>query len=175
MKKLLITTLFLFSFSSFAEVDCEKHPIYCQITENMPGIDKTYAMRLSDIIYKMHRKYHIPTRVFTAILRQESGYSLEAKGKHCGLNKKGEKNCIYTDFGISQIHWKTAELWGFDIKRLTTDLEYSVEAGAIILHDVMERFEAKDMNWWTRYNCGFRSTTKRDTCQIYKKLVERYY
>ena len=174
MKKLLILLTFLMSSTAFA-VNCNKHPIYCQIVKNKPGIDKTYAMRLSNIVYKMHRKYHIPSRIFTAILRQESGYSLAAKGKKCGLTKEGKKECVFTDFGISQIHYRTAELWKFDIKRLTEDLEYSVEAGAIILHDIMERFEAGDINYWTRYNCGFRGNTKRDTCQIYKGLVRRYF
>jgi len=174
MKTILITALFLFSFSSFAKVDCSTHPIYCQIVKNKPKINKKYAMKLSNIIYKMHRKYHIPSRIFTAILRQESEYSLKAKGKKCGVTAEFEKKCVYTDFGISQIHWKTVELWKFDNERLTTDLEYSVEAGAKVLADIMERFEARDNNWWLRYNCGFGGTTKRDTCQIYKKFVERY-
>lgn len=171
MKKLLL--LFLFSLNTYA-VDCSKHPIYCQIIKNQPKINKKYAMKLSNVIYKMHRKYHIPSRVFTAILRQESGYRLVAKGKKCGLTKEGIETCVFTDYGISQIHYKTAELWGFNTKNLVSDLEYSVEAGAKILHDIMERFEAKDTDYWLRYNCGFRGTTKRDTCQIYKKLVERY-
>lgn len=169
-------------------------------------------MKLSNLIYKMHKKYHIPSRVYTGILMQESGYSLGAKGCHTGIQQPSKKymetakkTCLYddpkqprknvmgcmhknfrlttfkeeakicTDFGISQIYYKTAHGWKFEIERLTTDLEYSVEAGAIVLHDIMDRFEAKDVNWWTRYNCGFRGTTKRDTCQIYKKLVERYF
>lgn len=171
--KILLILLSLFTFNAMAG-ECDKHPIYCQIVKNKPKIDKKYAMRLSNVIYKMHKKYHIPTRIFTAILRQESGYSLEAKGKQCGYTKLGLKECVYTDYGISQIHWKSAELWDFDVVKLTTDLEYSVEAGAKILADVMRRFEAKDNNWYVRYNCGFRGNTKRDTCQIYKKLVERY-
>lgn len=174
MKKIFISIVFLFSFSTLANIDCSKNPIYCQIVKNKPSINKKYAMKLSNLIYKMHKKYHIPSRIFTAILMQESGYSLGAKGKYCGLTSEGVKNCIYTDFGISQIHWKTAELWGFDVAKLTTNLEYSVEAGAKVLHDVQERFEAKDSDWYLRYNCGFRGGTKRDTCQIYKKLIDRY-
>jgi len=208
MKTILISIVFLFSLSSYA-ADCEKHPIFCQIKQNKPGIDSDYAMKLSNIIYKMHKKYHIPSRIFTAILMQESGYSLGAKGCHKGIQQPSKKyietannicqvgkvgvpeanikGClknfpqmgnietkVCTDFGISQIYYKTAKGWGFDISRLTTDLEYSVEAGAKVLHDIMERFEAKDNDYWVRYNCGFRSTTKRDTCQIYKKMVQRY-
>lgn len=193
--KFLFIVLLLFSTSLYSNTDCSRHPIFCQITKNKPNIDKTYAMELSNLIYKMHKKYHIPSRLFTAILMQESGYRLEAKGCQEGIRKKTEseiqwelysnirksigiipytKSKVCTDFGISQIYFKTAKGWGFDIERLTTDLEYSVEAGAKVLHDVMERFEARDNDWYTRYNCGFRGSTKRDTCQIYKKLIKRY-
>lgn len=193
MKKVLIAILFLFTTSVFA-VDLDKNPIYAQIIGNKPNIDKEYAMKLSNLIYKMHKKYHIPSRIFTAILMQESGYSLKAKNCHKGIRNKTEgeiqwelhttrrtlgiltttESKVCTDFGISQIYYKTAKGWGFDVERLTNDLEYSVEAGAKVLHDMMGRFEARDSDWYVRYNCGFRGTTKRDTCRIYKKLVERY-
>lgn len=166
--------LILFTSTAIASV-CSKHPVYCQIRKNKPTISKKYAMRISNIIHKMHLKHKIPTKIFTAILNQESGYSLKAKGRKCGYTKKGTKECVYTDYGISQIHWKSVELWKFDLTRLTTDLEYSIEAGAIILADVMKRFEKKDKEWYTRYNCGFRGSTKRDTCQIYKRLIKRYF
>jgi hypothetical protein len=206
--KFLLWALFI-SFSIQAKVDLKKHPIYAQIIKNSPKINKRYAMRLSNIIHQMHKKYHIPSRVFTAILKQESNYSLKAKGCHKGIQQPSKKyietandvcqvgdsnvpesnikGClksfpqmnsievkVCTDFGISQIYFKTAKRFGFDLNLLTTDLGYSVEAGAKVLHDFMERYEAKDNDWWVRYNCGSRGTTKRDTCQIYKKLVERY-
>lgn len=192
MNKFILMFLFCFSVSA---IDCNRHPIYCQILKNKPSIDKKHAMKVSNIVYKMHKKYHIPSRIFTAILMQESEYSLSAKNCQSGLVlpvcENLEPNSIVikcnrypnlfltekkvcTDFGISQIYYKTAKRWEFDINKLTNDLEYSVEAGAKVLHDIMERFEAKDNDWWTRYNCGFRGTTKRKTCQIYKKLVTRY-
>lgn len=207
--KLYFLLLFFLCSNVFAKVNCEKHPIYCQIKNNKPGIEKKYAMKLSNLIYKMHKKHHIPTRIFTAILMQESGYSLKARGCHSGLyidnqymdeelqkclnptkektNKKTydaeiclnkinpyREKKICTDFGIGQIYYKTAKRFGIDINKLNKDLEYSVEAGAIVLKNFMEKFEAKDNDWWVRYNCGTKGTTQRDTCRIYKKLVERY-
>lgn len=163
------------SFQAFSKTNCAKHPIFCQIKKNAPHLDSKYAMKLSNVIYKMHKKHNIPRDVFTAILRQESGYSLEARGCHWGIPVGGTeavKTCA--DFGIAQINWKTAERYGFDLNKLTTDLEYSVEAGAIVLRDFMKRFKKKDLNWWTRYNCGNRGKTTRDTCVIYRKLVGRY-
>lgn len=173
--------LFLLSYNVFA-IDCQEHPIYCQIKKNKPSIDNDIAMELSNLIYKMHKKYHIPSRIFTAILMQESGYDLEAKGCHTGIAKKHFRDVaeevvettICTDFGISQIYYKTAKGFDFDLNKLNSDLEYSVEAGAIVLRDFMERYESKENLWWVRYNCGNRGSVKRDTCQIYRKLVERY-
>jgi hypothetical protein len=198
MKKLLLL-IFLFSSVTYG-ADCEKHPIYCQILKNKSRIAKTYAMQLSDIIHNMHVKYHIPSRIFTAILMQESGYSLKAKGCHTGIRKRTDEEIQYffdvelkrgmtvkqlnaaikeeievcTDFGISQVYYKTAKRFKFDIEKLTSDLEYSVEAGAKVLAGFMKRYEARDNDWYLRYNCGSRGTTKRDTCQVYKKMVERY-
>lgn len=210
MKKILLLSILL-STSAFAKIDCTQHPIFCQIKKNKPSLDNEYIMELSNVIYKMHRKYHIPSRIFTAILMQESGYSLEAKGCHSGIQQPTKKyvetakdvclfnkpdepkekalGCMHhnfrlttykeeakicTDFGISQIYYKTAKRFDFDLERLTNDLDYSVEAGARVLNGFMEMYEAKDADWWVRYNCGTKGTTKRDTCQIYKKLVERY-
>lgn len=200
MYKLLILLTFLLSTNVYP-VDLNKHPIYAQIIKNKPSIDKKYAMKLSNIIYKMHRKYHIPSRIFAAILMQESGYTLKINGCHKGLMRKmteeeARNKChtfnvekfskcfvdntkyvevkICSDFGISQIYFKTAERFGINIYKLTTDLEYSVEAGAKVLANFMEKYEARDNDWWTRYNCGTRGSTDRDTCQVYKQLVERY-
>lgn len=196
MKKIFLLFTLSFCFNVFANVSCKKHPIYCQIKKNKPSLKHKYAMKLSNVIYKMHKKYKIPTRIFTAILMQESGYSLGAKGCHGGLVvpkcnqlegpesirfkcKLKTKEFTYetkvcSDFGISQIYYKTAKRFGFNIFKLNNDLEYSVEAGAIVLGDFMKKYKRKDEDWWVRYNCGVRGSTNRDTCVIYKNLVKRY-
>lgn len=171
----LAIILILLIISDAYATDCEQHPILCQIIKNSPNIDKDYALKISNIVHKMHKKYNIPVDIFVAILKQESNYSLEAKSKTCGLSKSMEKKCVYTDFGISQIHYKTVELWGFDIEKLNYDLEYSIEAGAKILADFMKRYKHKEKNWYVRYNCGERGPTDRVTCQQYKRLIERYF
>lgn len=86
------------------------------------------------------------------------------------------EDIVYSDFGISQIHYKTIARYNFDAHLLLTDLEYSVEAGAIVLKNFMKAFANKgDPDWWTRYNCGYRTTTKRSTCQKYKRDVTRWF
>lgn len=130
----------------------------------------------------MTRKHKVPANIYTAILMQESGYALEARGCYTGLTdisvKDGDKYLgkknnvevtICMDFGMSQIYYKTARAFKFELSRLTTDLEYSVEAGTIVLADFKKRYSHREIDWWTRYNAS--SPTKR---LVYKKLVERY-
>lgn len=170
------------------EVNCDKHPIYCQVVDNNRFIDRDFAMQLSNTIHDATQKHGIPTRIFTAILAQESAYKLDATGCKTGLIKvvetvesdsiiinkpkkviKYKKATVCSDFGIGQIWYKTAHSYNFDISRLTTDLEYSINAAARVLSDFQKMYSAKEVDWWTRYNASSRH--KRE---IYKKLVERY-
>ena len=160
---------------------CDKHPIYCQIIKNKKRINKKFAMKLSNIIHKTSVKHAIPARLFTAILMQESSYRVNAKGCHWGfrsltikLKNKSvttleEETKVCSDFGISQIYYRTALAFKFNINKLITDLDYSVEAGAIVLADFRKRYSHREVDWWTRYNA--RTRYKRN---IYEKMVERY-
>ena len=179
MKSLLLL-LILFSANAFAEADCEKHPIYCHIIKNMTlesgkvCISKQKAMKVSNLIYKMHKKYNISARLFTAMLRQESRYSLKAQGIQC-IGYQGKKICGPSDYGISQVNITTAERFGFDLDKLSEDLEYSIEAGAIVLADFKKKYEKKDGEYyWLRYNCGTKKGVDRETCQNYRKKVEKF-
>lgn len=137
-------------------------------------------MKLSNVIYKKAKKHNVPADIYTAILMQESSYRLDAKNIQCGIdiekykNAIKEKSCVIADVGISQIHYRTAIGFEFDLERLMEDLDYSVEAGAKVLADFKRRFAKREENWWVRYNCGTAKSSKRSTCLIYQKLVERY-
>jgi hypothetical protein len=85
---------------------------------------------------------------------------------------------VCTDFGISQIHIATAKLEGysFDIDKLTTDLEYSIESGIKVLSYFHKRYSKKEKDWWVRYNCGaVKNIDTSKTCQTYKKMVSRFF
>lgn len=133
---------------------------------------------------------------------QESNYRLKTKGCYTGLRKETKPEVIYRcenehkdsflakdaclkepkriesricmDFGISQIYYKTAKAKDLDIDKLLQDIEYSLEAGAKVLAEIKKRFENRELDWYLRYNCGWKKNINRDTCQIYKKLVQRY-
>lgn len=89
---------------------------------------------------------------------------------HKGTNySKNKKVKVCTDFGIGQIWYKTAESYEFDIEKLTTDIDYSVEAAITVLKDFKNRYGHKESDWWTRYNAS-----SKDARAKYKDLVERF-
>jgi soluble lytic murein transglycosylase-like protein len=136
---------------------CSTNPVYCQIIKNSPKLDRKYAMKLSNAIYAVAILYDIDPKKYAAILAQESMYKLNAHNKQS------------KDYGISQINHNTAKAYGFNVKRLTTDLGYSIEAGAIVLADMKKMYGNKDPEYWTRYNASDRTKRKK-----YKTLVARY-
>ena len=220
LNKIIVLAVLLASVNLFSR-DCSRHPIYCQIIRNRPDIDKDYAFELSNIIFKHTRARGVDSRLFTAILMQESRYVLGAKNCRTGILvfTEEEKNnrlskclsftlgcfCLYDDgepkkclnckvlvkepikqcrkyvgqyqpvrtcydFGISQIFHVTARSFGFDIEKLTNDLDYSVEAGVIVLADFKRMYSSREPNdWWTRYN-----SPTRHHRQVYRELVERW-
>ena len=174
---ILMTTLFAMftqQKNSWAtQVDCVEHALFCQIKRNNPKIKNHHAMYLSNVIYKVTKKYKLNPQIFTAILAQESRYKLEARNCTSGYDKsllpdKVEIK-VCSDYGIGQIYYKTAEAYNLDINRLLYDLEYSVEAGAIVLSDFKKRYGHKEDDYWSRYNSS--TKTKRN---IYKQLVARF-
>jgi soluble lytic murein transglycosylase-like protein len=158
-------------FPVHAKVNCKKHPVYCQIVKNKPGINKRYARRLSDKIYKYTKKYRINKRLFTAMLMQESRYNLKAKNCTVGLDETFKENKVCQDYGIGQISYITAryDSYKFDMERLTTDLDYSIKASLTVLKDIKDSYGRKEEFYWTRYNA--RSPKKRTEYQI---AVERW-
>lgn len=185
-----LSFLILFPSFSFAKVDCDDHPIYCQIHRNNPTLDLKYAMNLSNIIYKAAKKHKVNARILTAIYAQESMYVNETKNCTTGifhieaafveadipkdmkdrmLAMTAEPITVCTDFGIGQIWYRTAAKMGIDLNRIILDLEYSVDKSAEILADFYQRYGHREKDWWTRYNASSRK--KRD---VYLNLVERY-
>ncbi len=101
---------------------------------------------------------------------QESGYKISAKNLRCGVSvTTGEKDCVVVDFGIGQINYKTIRHFNFDQKKLLSDMEYSIEAAAVVLADFKRMYGKKEDTFWTRYNAS--SPDKRET---YRILVARY-
>lgn len=118
--------------------DCNKHKIYCRIVKLQPKVNKQWAMKLSNYIYKYSNIYKIDTDLVTAMLMQESSYIYKHR-KVTGLERvetcddKGfcteeliEKT-IYTDFGPFQFSYYTTKRYKIDPIRLENDLHYATK------------------------------------------------
>ena len=139
---------------------CDINTIFCQIVKNNPKLDLNYAYKLSNVINKVALEMGINPKRYAAMLAQESMYKLDAT--NCWDN-------VCHDYGIAQINKKTIKAFNFDKKKLLTDLEYSVKAGAVVLADFKRMYGKKETDFWTRYNAS--CPEKR---QKYKQLVTRY-
>ena len=140
------------------ELQTTQTATFQQVITNHPGIDREYAQRIANAIDKAAKELDLNPRRLTAILAQESMYTLNA------INKKS------ADYGIAQINHRTIERYGFDKKRLLTDLEYSVKAGAIVLSDFKRMYGKKEKTYWSRYN-----SSNPERRKAYEILVARYF
>ena len=131
---------------------------YRQIVSNKPSIDPKIAQTISQTVVKVSKKYGINPNLYAAILMQESGYDPKA------VNVKSQ------DFGLSQINKNTVTAFRFSKVKLMTDIHYSIEAGAIVLHDIKLRYGKREPHYWTRYN-----TSHPGKRLIYKNKVLRFY
>lgn len=129
-----------------------------------------YSRTLAQAIVAKSKKHNVSPKILTAMLMQESSYQISAKGLKCGISiTTGEKDCVVVDYGIGQINHKTIKNFNFDEKKLLSDVEYSIEAAAIVLADFKRMYGKKEVDFWTRYNSS--NPTAR---HAYKKLVARY-
>ena len=131
--------------------------VYNHVIKNKPDLDPTYAENLSKAIYRASIKHRLNPLKVSAILRQESGYRLDA------INR------VTKDFSIGQINYKTIKAFNFDKNRLLIDLDYSVEAAIIVLADFKRMYGKREKNWYSRYNSSNDNKRKE-----YEQLVARY-
>lgn len=83
------------------------------------------------------------------------------------------------DFGISMVNISHTELnpkskHKFKVELLLSDLDYALDAGALILSWFNKKFAHKEVDWYVRYNCGSARSIDRPTCLNYKQLVSPY-
>lgn len=128
--------------------------VQLHIESNRPNIDKEKSFKIAKNISIYSQKHQVDPFLFSAILMQESSYRMIST-----------KN----DLGIAQVNRTTAKLYGFNVEKLSSNLEYSIASGIKILSDFKQMYGKKEKHWWTRYN----SPTPKNR-EKYKKLVDRW-
>lgn len=160
---ILLFVLLAFPVQSHVRKGCvSRDPVYCQITERSPNINRKYARRLSFTIRSASKRHDVPPRVLTAILGAESSFRLNVVNKDA-------------DFGIAQVNIHNIRAYKFDKNRLVTDLRYSVNAGAKVLYWFKDTYSAKEEQWYLRYNCGVHKNLNRKACVQYSQALSKWW
>jgi len=167
IKLLFLPFILGLSFNVEAKVDCNRHPIYCQMVKLKPSINRTFAMELSNYIYKYSRKYGTDPMISVAIAMQESSLTnIDRKGALIET-KSGKLVKGVTDVGVFQIHVGTIQNykkqlgWNIDLQRLRTDVEYQTVWHIKILkrkiricsrYKYRKRYSIEKGNEWSCYH-----------------------
>lgn len=174
MKWLILITLFFTGSTVLADINCNRHKIYCKIVEVNPEIDKSFAMKLSNLLFKYSRKYNTDPFVSVAIGAQETGLRNINRTERALIKTDTGYHFIdvITDVGLFQFHVNTIEYYEMDIDRLKNDLEYAVENHVKLLRqkiDMCIRRGIPASGAWACYHSysdGHR--------QKYRRMVERF-
>ena len=188
MKSIIFSVIFMWAGLAKA-VDCNKHKIYCAIVNLQPKVDKKYAMKLSNEIYKYSKIYKISWKRSVAILMQETSIIKGLNNVQKGLVKKTichaetsyvekstcetiyEVQNLITDIGPWQFSVHTVLLYDMNPEKVENDLAYSTEWHFKILKGKLKACAKRyPETAWACYNTA--SPTKH---RIYVQLVDRYY
>jgi hypothetical protein len=127
-----------------AYVSCNFKKVDHQIKTLSPKIEIAYKHRLINAVCASAEKHGVPVEVLVALLHVESGFRL------------GAVNSKTNDFGIAQVNEFNIKAFGINKKLLLTDLEYSIDKGAMILSWFHRTYSKRESMWYARYNVGTR-------------------
>jgi soluble lytic murein transglycosylase-like protein len=96
-------------------------------------------------IYNAAVKHGINPLTLTSIVAHESGFNIKA------VNPKTK------DYGLTQINIYNIKARGLSSVKLTSNIDYSLETGALILAEFKAQY-SKEQNWVCRYNIGTAKT-----------------
>jgi len=181
MKILILCLLLMFASPTLAqEVDCSLHKLYCTMLELRPTIDKTWAMRLSDALFRLSKKHETDPWRSLAIAMQESSLR-EVNKKHKVMVFKETCHqgiCIedyeiingISDLGLFQFNVSTVINNDIDPMRLRNDITYAVDWHLKILKKKMVECAWLLEEAWSCYHSKTPKFRKR-----YVQMVEQYY
>ena len=106
-----------------------------------------YANQLAEALLNAEFEFGVPAYVLQAIAFVESSYILNA------INKSSN------DFGIMQVNSFNIDAYNFNKRKLLTDMQYSINAGAKVFRWFYNRYPLEEAI--KRYNCGTRPSCVR--------------
>ena len=164
----------------FDNVSCKKNPLFCQICKFKPNVNKEWAMKLSNLLFKYGKAYSIDPWRSLAIAMQESSLKNQSRKRKvliyydfCEKNKCAKKYKYVeglSDVGLFQFHVNTIIYNKINPLRLATDLEYTVEQHFLLLSKKQKQCQSLGKEAWACYHS--KNKKYRDK---YVKLVNRYF
>jgi soluble lytic murein transglycosylase-like protein len=119
-----------------------------------PYISEIHSIQIALSINKFAKEYDLNKELLLAIIKTESTFDITRVSRT-------------KDYGLMQLNYKTIEALRFDIKRIRTDVDYSIGCGVLYLVMLRERYP-NDKYWWARYHS---STPKYK--QIYISKIKK--
>jgi len=166
--------------SALTTMNCKKNPLFCQICQFNPTIDKKWAMKLSNLLHKYGKAYDIDPWRSLAIAMQESSLKEQSrrrkvlvyydvcKKNHCKKKYKYVEGV--SDIGLFQFHVNTIIYNKINPLRLASDLDYTVQQHFLLLSKKQQQCDHLGKESWACYHS--KNKKYRDK---YVKLVNRYF
>jgi soluble lytic murein transglycosylase-like protein len=158
MNKLLLIAFFIWiAFTAYFVDQLNRIPL--QVPTVLPELEEQVESRSDQdkLIDNVAAQYGLDKQLFHCVLQVESNKRL------------GAVNELTGDYGIGQINSKSWKK--FDTNRLTTDLQYSLNASAEVLSFYKQlKQQDEPRQWACRYNVGPGPLTQRNrayNCEIY--------
>ncbi|NRA46204.1 MAG: transglycosylase SLT domain-containing protein [Oligoflexales bacterium] len=157
----------------------KKHPCFngrnktCEIISHLkPSMNLNEALKLSNSFYRVARKHCLDPKLLVSIAFQESCLQLDVVRKTNGyilVDDEYVEASVGSDFCMMQVNIRNIKHYNLDVNKLLTEPDYCINAGAIILKDIENRYSRKEHKWWSRYN-----SVSRFHREIYQKHIERH-
>ena len=173
--------IMLFLLSPFIySINCDKHPIYCQMKKLLPNRNASDTMALSNLFHKYARKYGQDPLLSVAIARQETGLREINRRQNIikFFDKCDKTGCYedyeivrgYTDICLFQFHVDTIVHEKLNPVRLKNDIDYCVEQHFKLLKKKRRLCKHLGEDSWTCYH-----SKSKKLREFYKSLVMEYY
>ncbi len=164
----------------FSSLSCQKNRIFCQILTLRPNIDKKWAYKFSNLLYKYGKKFKMDPMRSLAIAMQETSLKNQHRSRNVLVffDKCDNKHCVksykeiigFSDLSIFQFHVNTIKNFDINPLKLNTSLEYAVKSHFELLQYKQQRCKHLKESAWACYHSKTPKYQNR-----YISMVNRWY
>lgn len=173
MTKLFIVFCVLLAAPAAAyQVNCDKHPIYCEIIKKKPKMNRKFAMHMSNMIYKYSKMYDQDPVISLAVGMQETSLRQIHRRQNIIIFDEQDNWKIvkgYTDLCMFQFHVDTIMKHELDPVKLKNDVEYCVKQHFILMKRKREICSHLKEDSWVCYH-----SVNKVPREYYKMLVKEH-